>query len=137
MKSVIALVCGTLFGIGLSLSGMTDTTKVIGFLDITGQWDPTLMFVMASALAISLPLFLLTLKKAKPWLAEQFYLPTSQHIDKPLLIGASLFGIGWGVYGYCPGPALAALTYGYTDTYLFVAAMTAGMFAQKFLRSGS
>jgi uncharacterized membrane protein YedE/YeeE len=127
MKGLAALCCGLLFGAGLALSGMTDTAKVLGFLDLWGDWLPDLAFVMGGAVCVSLIAFRLILKMNRPLLADTFKLPGSTVIDKKLLTGAALFGIGWGIYGYCPGPALSALVYLDPRTFIFVAAMLAGM----------
>lgn len=130
MKFWAALLSGGVFGAGLAVSGMTDRSKVLGFLDIAGAWDPTLGWVMAAALLITTPAFLLRQSFRRPLCDSQFHLPTRQAIDAPLLAGAGLFGAGWGLYGYCPGPALTALVYGQWETYLFVAAMLSGMSLQ-------
>lgn len=127
MKNVTALLAGLIFGFGLALSGMTDTNKVLGFLDITGAWQPALAFVMGSAVLVTLVGFRLTLRRPAPFLAPAFLLPRKHRVDAPLLAGAALFGIGWGVYGYCPGPALTSLIYGRPDTLYFVVAMIASM----------
>ena len=127
MKGLTALVCGLIFGIGLAMSGMTDTAKVIGFLDIFGQWVPDLAFVMGGAVLVTLVAFRLVLRRNGPLLADRFQLPTKTTLDGRLLGGAALFGIGWGIYGYCPGPAISALAYLNTDTFIFVAAMLSGM----------
>ena len=127
MKGLTALVCGLIFGIGLAMSGMTDTAKVIGFLDIFGQWVPDLAFVMGGAVLVTLVAFRLVLRRNGPLLADRFQLPTKTPLDGRLLGGAALFGIGWGIYGYCPGPAISALAYLNTDTFIFVAAMLSGM----------
>lgn len=130
MKLLAALICGALFGFGLALSGMTDVAKVIGFLDLFGNWDPTLAFVMGGGLLVSLPFFQFGLPKLQqPVLTEVFRLPTRQDIDARLLGGAALFGIGWGLVGLCPGPVLASLAYFNTDIVIFAVAMVAGMFA--------
>lgn len=135
MKNIIALISGVLFGIGLSASGMTDPAKVLGFLDLFGAWQPDLMFVMGGAVMMTAIGFTLILKRKAPVCDQQFHLPTSKVIDKKLLIGAALFGIGWGIYGYCPGPALGALVYLKINTVIFVAAMLAGMWGvHKFVR---
>lgn len=126
MKALAALACGLLFGAGLALSGMTDTAKVLGFLDLFGNWDPDLAFVMGGAVAVTLVSFRFILR-SRPLLAPNFSLPGARELDARLLGGAALFGIGWGVYGYCPGPALSALTYLETNTVIFVLAMLAGM----------
>ena len=111
MKAIIGLLCGTLFGIGLAMSGMTDTAKVLGFLDVSGDWVPDLAFVMGGAVCVTLVGFYLVLKSKAPLLGKKFLLPGTRIIDGRLLGGAAIFGIGWGVYGYCPGPALSALVY--------------------------
>lgn len=134
MKSfVIALFCGTLFGAGLHISGMSDTAKVIGFLDIAGDWDPSLAFVMGSALLITTIGYRLILTKNKPIFASGFALPTVSYLDRKLLIGSALFGIGWGMVGYCPGPALASILFGYTETMLFVASMFGGFILHRLI----
>lgn len=128
MKNMIALLAGLVFGLGLTISGMIDTQKVINFLDLTGQWDPSLAFVMAAALAITLPGFHFLLKRQQPFYESHFSLPSIKQIDKQLIIGASLFGIGWGLYGYCPGPAIAMLGTVDSKNIAFVIAMITGMF---------
>ncbi len=127
MNRVTALLCGTIFGLGLAVSGMTDTTKVIGFLDVFGDWIPNLAFVMASAVVVTTLGYKVVLKKSTPVLEDRFYLPSSTPVDARLIVGAILFGVGWGLYGYCPGPAIAALVYLNLNTVLFVFAMLAGM----------
>ena len=134
MKSLGALICGLLFGFGLALSGMTDTAKVRGFLDLWGAWIPDLAFVMGGAVAVTLVCFRLVLRRARPLLVPDFSLPSGNSIDLRLLTGAVLFGIGWGLYGYCPGPAIAALTYLEWQTAVFVAAMLVGMAAAAKVR---
>ena len=126
MKALAALACGLMFGAGLALSGMTDTAKVLGFLDIFGDWVPDLVFVMGGAVLVTLVAFRFVLR-AKPLLVPQFSLPDRSELDSRLLGGAALFGVGWGIYGYCPGPALAALVYLDAKTAVFVVAMLAGM----------
>jgi uncharacterized membrane protein YedE/YeeE len=127
MKNLAALACGLLFGAGLALSGMTDTAKVLGFLDLFGEWVPDLVFVMGGAVCVTLISFRFILS-SRPLLAPGFSLPERRDLDARLLGGAALFGIGWGVFGYCPGPALSALVYLDTATAVFVAAMLAGMY---------
>ena len=127
MRPSVALAMGLLFGVGLALSGMTDTHKVIGFLDVAGSWDSDLLWVMGSALAISLGLTPLILKRSGPVFAATFSLPARSDIDTRLLFGALLFGSGWGLFGYCPGPAIVALPVGDTSTLVFVAGMALGM----------
>jgi len=124
---IVALAAGLLFGAGLALGGMTDPGKVIAFLDVAGRWDPSLAFVMGSALLITFPVFAWVRRSDKPLFAERFQLPNRRDLDPPLLIGAALFGIGWGIAGLCPGPAVANLASGSGEVLLFVAAMIAGM----------
>ena len=130
-----AFLVGTLFGFGLAVSEMIDPARVIGFLDVTGRWDPTLLFVMGGALAVTLPGFPLILQRARPLLAEFFALPTQSKLDGSLIAGAIIFGIGWGIAGFCPGPALAALTSGSPGVALFVVAMIAGQWAASLLET--
>jgi uncharacterized protein len=117
---------GAIFGFGLSISEMVNPARVVGFLDITGLWDPTLLFVMAGALAVTFVGFPMILRRGHPLLRGQFGLPTKTRLDGPLIIGAAIFGIGWGIGGFCPGPALAALASGSINILLFAAAMIAG-----------
>jgi uncharacterized protein len=124
-KILSALIIGTIFGLGLAISQMVNPARVIGFLDVAGRWDPTLIFVMGGALLLTAPIFPVVLRR-KPFLAEQFSLPTKVDIDRPLLLGAIIFGVGWGLGGFCPGPALAALASGSPSVALFVVAMIAG-----------
>jgi uncharacterized protein len=127
-RTLVALFAGTLFGLGLAISGMMNPAKVIGFLDVAGGWDPTLAFVMGGALLVTIPAFRLILGRSRPILADGFALPTESVLDGRLLGGAALFGVGWGLSGFCPGPAVAALVTGLTPVFAFVAAMLAGMF---------
>ena len=132
-RIIIPLLCGLLFGAGLAISGMTDTRVVLGFLDITGAWDPSLMFVMVGALAITVPGFWLAKKRSKPVLSDEFHLPATCAIQAKPLIGSVIFGIGWGLYGYCPGPALASLSTLNWQPLLFVAALAVGVYLEKAL----
>src|SRR5258705_13611472 len=109
MPMIASLLCGLVFGAGLLISGMVQPTKVLGFLDIFGAWDPSLAVVMAAALAVSVPGFRLANGRSRPLLADQSFWPTRNQIDRPLIMGAALFGIGWGLVGLCPGPALEVL----------------------------
>ena len=127
MRGIIALLCGMVFGVGLAVSGMTDTAKVLGFLDVFGNWVPDLAFVMGGAVCVTLVAFHFVLKRERPLLSPSFLLPTSKIIDGRLLIGAAIFGVGWGIYGYCPGPAISALVYLDIKTLAFVVAMLVGM----------
>ena len=146
MRVIIALVAGLLFGAGLALSGMTDQTKVVGFLDLFGNWKLELIFVMAGAVGVTMAANQWVLKQPKPFFESKFFTPTNTVIDKKLLIGSGLFGVGWGLLGYCPGPAIAAVAYsldalasGGAVVYqplLFIVAMVAGMFiADKVVKS--
>ena len=119
--------CGLIFGAGLLISGMTQTEKVLGFLDLFGAWDATLAFVMAGAVAISSIGFILARRRGTPLFAAQSLWPTRKDIDTPLVLGAVLFGVGWGLVGLCPGPALVNLAGLSLPVIVFVAAMAAGM----------
>ena len=134
MKLLMALLSGMLFGFGLALSGMTDIANVIGFLDLFGDWNPTLAFVMVGGILVSLPFFQFGLGKIKaPLFADVFRLPTKTDIDGRLIGGAALFGIGWGLVGLCPGPAIASLAYLNIDILYFGVAMIVGMFVTDFV----
>nr|WP_156632373.1 YeeE/YedE family protein [Agrobacterium vitis] len=126
-EAFAALACGTLFGFGLSLSGMLDPARVQGFLDVFGQWDPSLIFVLGGAVVTAFLGMGLVRRMRQPVLAERFLLPAKTRIDLRLVAGSALFGIGWGLGGFCPGPALAALPLGYGAGLLFVVAMVIGM----------
>ncbi len=129
---VSALASGLLFGLGLTLSQMVNPAKVIGFLDISGNWDASLVLVMATAIPVAMAGYALARLFRSPLVAPDFNLPTQRQIDWHLVLGAVLFGIGWGLVGYCPGPALASLLLGNPATVLFVASMLAGMAAYRF-----
>jgi len=122
-----ALLAGTLFGLGLAVSQMINPAKVLAFLDIAGRWDPSLALVMAGALGVTALGYRLALRRPAPLLAERFEVPTLREIDRRLLAGAAVFGIGWGLVGFCPGPAIASLAFGVKESLIFVAAMLAGM----------
>lgn len=126
-QSLVALLAGMLFGFGLMLSGMANPTKVLNFLDLTGTWDPTLAFVMGGALLVSVPAFHFVLRQPKSMTGGAFQLPTRKVIDWQLIAGAALFGIGWGLSGYCPGPALAALSFASLSSVMIVFAMVFGI----------
>ncbi|SMP63845.1 YeeE/YedE family protein [Noviherbaspirillum suwonense] len=127
MQIFMALVAGLIFGLGLILSGMTNPAKVIGFLDLAGNWDPSLALVMAGAIAVSAVPFRLAKGRATALLGGPIRLPTATDIDRRLVLGSLAFGAGWGLAGYCPGPALASLLSGGAKPLLFVLAMLAGM----------
>ena len=126
---LVALFSGFIFGLGLVISGMTQPAKVLGFLDVFGAWDPTLMLVMAGALAVALPGFYLARRRGSPLLAESFGWSKRTEIDRPIVVGSLLFGIGWGLVGLCPGPAIANLATLLPQAVGFVAAMSVGMIA--------
>lgn len=136
LRLAAAALAGLLFGVGLALSGMLDPARVRGFLDVTGAWDPTLAFVLAGAVMASGLGTALARSLRRPLLAERFDWPTRTRIDGPLVLGAVLFGIGWGLSGFCPGPAVAALSGGARPVIVFVAAMLGGMAAHGLLRRG-
>ncbi|HEU4852199.1 MAG TPA: DUF6691 family protein [Telluria sp.] len=127
MHIVSALIVGLVFGIGLILSGMTDPSKVIGFLDLAGPWDPSLGFVMGGAILVGLVAFRVAARRDKSLLGFPMRLPTASQIDRRLVLGGFAFGAGWGLAGYCPGPALASMASGGSKPLIFVAAMVAGM----------
>lgn len=127
MHLMVVLLAGALFGGGIAISGMGDPAKVQNFLDLAGQWDPSLAFVMGGGLLITTPGFWFLFKGSKPWFADAFALPTLKEVDGKLLTGAVLFGIGWGVSGLCPAPALVALLTGQAAFFIFAAALVAGM----------
>lgn len=130
MGVIGAFAAGILFGLGLILSGMADPAKVLNFLDVAGSWDPSLAFVMAGAIAVAAPGFWLVRRRATPLAGGPFHVPSvDAPLDRPLLIGAALFGIGWGLVGFCPGPALVSLGIGAQATFAFVAAMVVAIAA--------
>src|SRR5437868_5226915 len=134
MIALASFACGLLFGIGLLISGMTDTQKVLGFLDLFGAWDATLAFVMAGAVAVSSAGFALARRRGRPALAPRHLWPTRNDIDAPLVAGSALFGLGWGLVGLCPGPALVNLAGLSAPIIVFVIAMGAGMIGHDLLR---
>ena len=126
-----SLVCGILFGFGLALSQMTNPDKVLNFLDITGNWDPSLIFVMLGALFVTIFSFRFILKRPAPLFDRKFYLAVKTEVDTPLVTGAAIFGIGWGIAGYCPGPAVAGLGLGNPEALIIIGAIYAGFLAQN------
>jgi uncharacterized protein len=127
MRLVVALVGGLIFGLGLAISEMVNPKKVLDFLDFTGAWDPSLAFVLGGALAVSAIAFRLVLNRDRPVFAARFSLSDKTAIDGGLILGAVLFGIGWGLVGLCPGPAIASLAYGMEESLWFVGALLAGL----------
>ncbi len=132
-RKLVALVSGIVFGIGLSVSQMINPAKIQGFLDVAGAWDPSLAFVMGGAVAVTLVTFRFILGQPAPRLAAGFQVPTAAGIDGRLLGGGALFGVGWGLSGFCPGPAVAALSLGDGKIAVFVLAMLAGMTLHGYL----
>jgi uncharacterized membrane protein YedE/YeeE len=131
MSKIISLVCGIIFGIGLTVSEMIDPAKVLGFLNIFGDWDPSLAFVMIGALIISSPFFHLFENNKKPIFAKSFNYTINKEINNKLIIGSSLFGAGWGLAGLCPGPAIASLALLNINSAVFVVAMFVGFYLAK------
>ena len=127
-----ALAVGVIFGGGLVLSDMVNPARVQAFLDVAGTWDPTLVFVLGAALIPSALAYFVHRRMTRPLLADQFLIPQNRALDKQLLLGAAVFGIGWGMAGFCPGPAIAGLVLGIWQVWLFVAAMLAGMLLHRF-----
>lgn len=127
MNTLFSFIAGLVFGLGLLLSGMTNPAKVLGFLDLTGAWDPSLALVMAGAIAVALAAFMLAKRRQTTWLGLPMLLPVATHIDRRLVIGSVLFGVGWGLAGICPGPALVLVVAGGTKGLIFFAAMLVGM----------
>ena len=133
MKRVLAaLFSGALFGIGLAISRMTDPTVVLGFLDMFGDFNPALAFVLGGAVGTTTIAFRLVLNRSKPVLADEFQIPVACVVDRPLLVGAAIFGVGWGLAGYCPGPALVGVAGGVTTAMVFLPAMLLGALVHRF-----
>lgn len=129
VRNLVALVCGALFGVGLIVGGMTQPSKVVGFLDVAGEWDLSLALVMAGAVSIHLVLFRVVMRRRSPILDGAFRVPTRRDIDARLVVGAGLFGLGWGLGGYCPGPVITSLPTLTGETIAHFSAMVAGMLA--------
>lgn len=130
-NTVVALVAGFVFGVGLVLAGMTQPAKVIAFLDVLGGWDPSLAFVMMGAIGVHFVAYRFVPRMPKPVYGERWLLPTRRDIDARLIVGAVLFGAGWGLGGYCPGPALTSVVAGASSTLIFTGAMLAGMWTHS------
>ena len=126
VSKIVSCISGIIFGVGLSVSNMINPEKVLGFLDIFGLWDPSLIFVMMGAIIISAPVYFLFRSKNKPLFADNFTMPTLKAIDKNLIIGSSIFGIGWGMVGFCPGPAISSLALLNTYSLFFVLSLLGG-----------
>ena len=131
MNKIISLISGAIFGFGLTVSSMTNPAKVLGFLNLFGQWDPSLIFVMIGAIIVSSPFFFLFKSKEKPLFAQSFLIPEIKRIDAKLIIGSSLFGIGWGAVGLCPGPAISSLALLNNYSLAFIASMFLGFLLAK------
>lgn len=132
-SAALAMASGLLFGVGLGVSGMTLPSKVVGFLDFTGAWDASLAFVMIGAIAVHALMYRLIRRREAPLFDLRFHVPTRKDLDLRLLVGAALFGVGWGLGGFCPGPALVSLVSGGSAVVAFVAAMLGGMLLQQFV----
>lgn len=135
MRILMALIVGLIFGIGLIISGMSNPAKVLGFLDLAGNWDPSLALVMAGAILVSFIPFQLASRTPRALLGEPMRLPTARDIDRRLVLGSLVFGVGWGLAGYCPGPALVSLALGGYKPLVFVGSMVGGMLLFQWLDS--
>ncbi len=133
MNRIAVILAGVLFGAGVSLSGMVNPMKVQNFMDILGAWDPTLIFVMGAGLIVTFLGYRLVFRRPQPLYAPRFVLPSAKDIDTQLIAGAAMFGLGWGLTGFCPGPAIASLVFGLWPSVLFVAAMAVGLVAVRLL----
>ncbi len=131
-RIVVAFLSGLVFGVGLIVSQMSNPAKVIGFLDITGSWDPSLAFVMVGALAVFGAAYWSSRRRSAPLLSSRFGTPTERNIDPPLVAGSLIFGVGWGLSGFCPGPAVVSSAFGDWRVWVFVAAMILGMLPYRF-----
>ena len=131
MKNIFAFIFGSLFALGLLISGMSNPEKVLGFLDIFGQWNISLMFVMMGAIIVAIIPFQKAIRNPKTIFGEEISLPMNTHIDKNLIVGSSLFGVGWGIAGICPAPAITLIGLGYSQAWYFIAAMLLGMFVHR------
>lgn len=135
MRLLVSYIIGVIFGVGISISGMANPAKVLNFFDVAGAWDPSLAFVMGGALIVTAIGYLFVLKRPAPLLSERFQLPTRKDLDLPLIGGSAVFGVGWGIAGFCPGGALPALGTGQGTVFIFTAALLAGIVAAKLLQS--
>jgi uncharacterized membrane protein YedE/YeeE len=133
MQMLVTYLAGLIFGVGLCISGMNRPEKVLGFLDVAGLWDPSLAFVMAGAIGVAFFAFRLAAMRARAWLGDPMRLPTSTNVDRRLLAGSAIFGLGWGLAGVCPGPAIVDLGFLDPRAAVFVVAMLAGMVAEGFV----
>lgn len=134
MRLLSAVLTGLIFGLGISVSGMINPAKVLNFFDLAGTWDPSLAFVMAGALAVTIPGYRLVLKRPAPAMEHRFQLPDTRVVDRRLVLGSATFGIGWGIAGFCPGGALPALGTGRAEVFLFIAALIGGLLLARLLQ---
>jgi hypothetical protein len=134
-KNLIGLLSGIIFGFGLALAGMTQPQKVLNFLDVTGLWDPSLLFVLGGAVSVTVITFRFVLRRKTPVFNSRYYFSEKTAIDRPLVLGAILFGMGWGIGGYCPGPAVTLLAAPSWELWAFLPAMILGIFLQKLVAS--
>ena len=133
LRGLTAIASGIIFGLGLAISQMVNPQKVVGFLDVTGNWDPSLALVMGGAVAVTFIAFRLTRNSKAPLFDSMFHRPDKTRVDATLVVGSAVFGVGWGLSGYCPGPGIAMLSTGSMEALVFVAAMIAGSFACRFI----
>ena len=134
MKNILALFSGSIFGLGLTISSMTNPDKVLGFLDLFNNWDPSLAFVMGGAIIITAPMLFVLTKNKNLNLSKEIHLPTNKEIDKKLIIGSLIFGAGWGLVGLCPGPAISSLALLEVPSIIFVIFMFIGFYCSKFIK---
>lgn len=134
MKNILALISGSIFGLGLTISSMTNPDKVLGFLDLFNNWDPSLAFVMGGAIIITAPMLFVLTKNKNLILSKEIHLPTNKEIDKKLIIGSLIFGLGWGLVGLCPGPAISSLALIEVPSIIFVIFMFIGFYCSKFIK---
>ena len=134
MKNILALFSGSIFGLGLTISSMTNPDKVLGFLDLFNNWDPSLAFVMGGAIIITAPMLFALTKNKNLILSKEIHLPTNKEIDKKLIIGSLIFGAGWGLVGLCPGPAISSLALLEVPSIIFVIFMFIGFYCSKFIK---
>ena len=134
MKNILALFSGSIFGLGLTISSMTNPDKVLGFLDLFNNWDPSLAFVMGGAIIITAPMLFVLTKNKDLILSKEIHLPTNKEIDKKLIIGSLIFGAGWGLVGLCPGPAISSLALLEVPSIIFVIFMFIGFYCSKFIK---
>lgn len=135
MKMLLTYIIGLIFGIGISIGGMANPAKVINFFDVAGTWDPSLIFVMGGALIVTFIGYKFVLKNQAPLFDKHFFLPSRRDLDLQLIGGSAVFGIGWGIAGFCPGGALPAIGTGRVEVFIFVGALLAGIFAAKFIQT--